>query len=229
MVTQSDRDEVHPSQTNESHQSSRDEREPTFSSEGDLRSRDSSRQDGTPGSKHSLIPSPGQLATAFSSPAPSITFTPTPNIQLRPRARFAAIQNIPTSTTPQEDPYVSESEEVEEEYQHGEHEYEQEYDVPLPPQTPIPATPYTQSHKRSFLLSVINSTARPRIKFQPTPHPHRVGVDDSASPQENDETIEQEQELEPATPGTLLRPTAFAGVTPRPRGPETVRVWDSVV
>ncbi|TCD69492.1 hypothetical protein EIP91_007422 [Steccherinum ochraceum] len=210
---------------------SQDEREPTFSSEEGMQSasRDSSRQDGTPGSKHSLIPSPAQLHTAFSSPAPSITFTPTPAFQPRPRARFGVPPQA-QSTTPQDPPdesQESQAEEEEEEPWHPDQDEDEGLDEggDLVPQTPVPATPY--AHKRSFLLSVINSTARPRMKFLPTPHPHRVGGATSPipppSPEDEAEADVDETEtqpIEPNTPGTALRPgVAFAGITPRPRGP----------
>ncbi|KAH7890884.1 hypothetical protein F5I97DRAFT_1839637 [Phlebopus sp. FC_14] len=67
-----------------------------------------------------------------------------------------------------------------------------------------PVTPNTR--RRSFLLSVINSTARPRMKA-PTPHPHRRI---SALPMHGGDAGDGQ-----ATPGVPLRKT-FAGVTPRP-------------
>ncbi|KAH8103946.1 hypothetical protein BXZ70DRAFT_923662 [Cristinia sonorae] len=220
MVTESDNAEVHPGGGEEhSEQHTQDEREPTFSSEEGLRSsRDSSRQDGTPGSMRSLVPSPAQLATAFSSPAPSITFTPTPAFQPRPRARFAG---LPQSTTPQDPLDESQPDEAETTWRPEHHEEDEVHDEALAPQTPVPATPF--AHKRSFLLSVINSTARPRMKFMPTPHPHRIGGATSPSPK--DDTEADIQPNEPETPGTALRPSAaFAGITPRPRGPVRRRI-----
>ncbi|KAG2137608.1 uncharacterized protein EDB93DRAFT_1106565 [Suillus bovinus] len=70
-------------------------------------------------------------------------------------------------------------------------------------------TPHAR--RRSFLLSVINSTARPRIKF--TPHPHnRLGAlpvtQSSSGSSESASGIG-------ATPAGPMR-TAFAGITPRP-------------
>ncbi|KAG6381723.1 hypothetical protein JVT61DRAFT_327 [Boletus reticuloceps] len=120
--------------------------------------------------------SPIAPSTAFSSPAPSMIFTPTPAIAPRPRARF----NIPP---PPQELYTQDDIEVDSE----------------------PVTPHTR--RRSFLLSVINSTARPRMKI-PTPHPHRRV---SALP-----VMSEVAEDGQATPGTAMH-MAFAGITPRPR------------
>lgn len=68
---------------------------------------------------------------------------------------------------------------------------------------PDQVTPRTR--RRSFLLSVINSTTRPRMK-PPTPHPRRL----SMFPVSEDSSDEGQ-----ATPTAPLR-KAFAGVTPRP-------------
>ncbi|KAH7922630.1 hypothetical protein BV22DRAFT_645250 [Leucogyrophana mollusca] len=67
-----------------------------------------------------------------------------------------------------------------------------------------PLTPKTR--RKSFLLAVINSDARPRMKF-PTPHPpRRLG----------DLTVADDSTGDAATtPAAPLR-TVFAGVTPRP-------------
>jgi predicted nucleic acid-binding Zn-ribbon protein len=119
--------------------------------------------------------SPDAPSTAFSSPAPSATFTPTPAIVQRPRPRPRF--NIPP---PPEDLDAQEDNEPDSE----------------------PVTPHTR--RRSFLLSVINSTARPRMKI-PTPHPHRRL---SALPV-NSENETDVQETPP------LR-KAFVGITPRP-------------
>ncbi|KAH9927002.1 uncharacterized protein B0H18DRAFT_306413 [Fomitopsis serialis] len=139
-------------------------REPTFSSET------SSQAAELPASH-----TPRGLSVAFSSPAPSAIFTPTPAFQPRPRARFAP---APALTTPRPVQYDTQDATT------TEHEGD------------TLATP--SAHKRSFLLSVINSTARPRINH--TPHPYRAG---NGVPG-------------PATPGVDLQ-AAFAGVTPRPR------------
>lgn len=132
-----------------------DAREPTFSSEAS--------------SQHPSSQSPRGLSVAFSSPAPSVMFTPTPAFQPRPRARFAT---GPALVTPQ--PL---------------------YRV-IPEEEDDLATP--SAHKRTFLMSVINSRTRPRITH--TPHPQRGG--NGVPP--------------PATPSVNLQ-SAFAGVTPRPR------------
>ncbi|KZT69318.1 hypothetical protein DAEQUDRAFT_745317 [Daedalea quercina L-15889] len=139
-------------------------REPTFSSEA------SSQAAG-----HPVSHSPHGLSAAFSSPAPSAMFTPTPAFQPRPRARFAAALPLATPRQGQFNAHDITTAEYNED------------DL---------ATP--SAHKRSFLLSVINSTVRPRISY--TPHPHRAGKGIPG----------------PATPSVNLQ-TAFAGVTPRPR------------
>ena len=69
-----------------------------------------------------------------------------------------------------------------------------------------PITPY--SKKKSFLIDVINSNAKPRMKFG-TPHPRysttpRAGVD-----------VETDGEND-STPTAVPSRIAFAGVTPRP-------------
>ncbi|KAI6164552.1 hypothetical protein EDD17DRAFT_1755066 [Pisolithus thermaeus] len=66
-----------------------------------------------------------------------------------------------------------------------------------------PITPRTR--RRSFLLSVINSTARPRMKA-PTPHPRRLAVLNAGEESSDDGQ---------ATLAAPLR-KAFAGATPRP-------------
>ncbi|KIY44938.1 hypothetical protein FISHEDRAFT_67199 [Fistulina hepatica ATCC 64428] len=112
------------------------------------------------------------LCSGTYSPAPSIA-TPTP-VQLRLHARFS-VSFTPESCAP----------------------FDSTAEVPVTPQVNQALTPNTR--RRSFLLSVINTTARPRMRFPTTPHP-RVSI--------------------PATPGdtsTMSNATAFAGVTPRPR------------
>ncbi|CCM02679.1 uncharacterized protein FIBRA_04784 [Fibroporia radiculosa] len=151
-----------------------DQREPTFSSEEAPTQSDNGSTRG--------MRSPMGLSAAFSSPTPSAMFTPTPAFQPRPRARFAALPNTPR----QSDYPAYEEESVE---RGGAVERDAE----------VPATPY--AHKRSFLLSVINSTARPRMKHL-TPHPHHTGEGQSMQVS--------------MTPGVNLR-SAFAGVTPRPQ------------
>ena len=115
-------------------------------------------------------------------------FTPTPAFP-RPRARFELPPAQPHSSTTPPDP-LSGSE------QDGAHD-EQDDPTWRASDHLEPATP--NAHKRSFLLSVINSTARPRLKHL-TPHPHRVGNVTANVPE---------------TPATAL-PAAFADVTPGP-------------
>ncbi|EKM50608.1 uncharacterized protein PHACADRAFT_152721 [Phanerochaete carnosa HHB-10118-sp] len=167
-----------------------DEREPTFSSEEGPTPFGRSASHG-PNQFQQSRASP-VISVAFSSPAPSAMFTPTPAFP-RPRARFQLPPaRPPTSTTPP-DP-LSSSE------QGGTHEDQDEATWRAGDHREDPATP--NAHKRSFLLSVINSTARPRLKHptphphhHPTPHPHHVGND------------------VPETPAAAL-PAAFAGITP---------------
>ncbi|KAF9479579.1 hypothetical protein BDN70DRAFT_878644 [Pholiota conissans] len=119
----------------------------------------------------------------FSSPAQSLAFTPTPAFP-RPRARFelpAPPSDLLSTPAPG-----------------NENEDEHDHDGDL-------VTPHTR--RRSFLLSVINSTARPRMKL-PTPHPKRLG-----SPGTEESTSGPSSS---ASPSGVLQ-TAFAGVTPRPR------------
>ncbi|KAJ6498066.1 hypothetical protein C8R47DRAFT_1261092 [Mycena vitilis] len=70
-----------------------------------------------------------------------------------------------------------------------------------------PLTPHTR--RRSFLLSVINSTARPHLKL-PTPHPRKV-----QPAALSDETPEATPRPRLADLGTSALRTAFAGATPR--------------
>lgn len=72
-----------------------------------------------------------------------------------------------------------------------------------------PLTPHTR--RRSFLLSVINSTTRPRLKA-PTPHPRNK----MAFP-ETPKTGASTPQSSEGTPQATNLQTAFAGVTPRPR------------
>ncbi|PPQ63099.1 hypothetical protein CVT24_005810 [Panaeolus cyanescens] len=120
----------------------------------------------------------------FNSPSDSLAFTPTPAFP-RPRARF----DLPSP--PSDPPFTP-----------APRDSQEEEDEDVQPQDDL-MTPHTR--RRSFLLSVINSTARPRLKL-PTPHPRRFGTPGVAD----------------ATPG----PTPYAGnsqgdvtigLTPRPR------------
>ncbi len=171
-------------------------REPTFSSEEAQSLNDSGSQNSS-----GRMRSPAPLSVAFSSPV-SAMFTPTPAFQPRPRARFGAAMPSTTpsfpTTTPQQHTvrFDTDTEETPRpRFEEPETDEEQAHDED-------PATPH--AHKRSFLLSVINSTARPRLR-QPTPH-HRHVADES----------EAAVEMTPAaTPAVSLR-KALAGVTPRP-------------
>ncbi|KAJ7180785.1 hypothetical protein C8R46DRAFT_885504 [Mycena filopes] len=149
-----------------------DEREPTFSSDG-----------GGQTTFHPDHAPRGGLASAFSSPAPSTTFTPTPAYP-RPRTRF----NLPSP--PDHDPTTPR--------QDAREEHEDDEEAPL--------TPHTR--RRSFLLSVINSTTRPRLKF-PTPHPRALPLSEDA------DTPESTPGPRLAALGTPALRTAFAGATPR--------------
>ncbi|KAI0339572.1 hypothetical protein BDW22DRAFT_1399775 [Trametopsis cervina] len=148
------------------------EREPTFSSEeGVTQQRTTTDQDISDFShrQDSIAPPP---SSTFSSP--SAMLTPTPAFQPR-RARFN-VQPLPQPTTT---PSISPEEPDESQ--------EEEQPTWRADQQTQEATP--NAHKRSFLLSVINSTARPRLKY----------------PSKNADG--------PATPGVNLQ-NAFAGVTP---------------
>lgn len=123
------------------------------------------------------------------SPSPSVAFTPTPALP-RPRARFS-LPSPPSELlcTP-----------------HPNSRSDENAAQKLGPKV-VPATPY---NRPSFLLSVINSTARPRMTAG-TPYPQRFGTPSIA-------------ESTPVVSGsgnntmsaTNLR-TAFAGIAPRPR------------
>lgn len=178
--------DMHTEQGSSVQGTTQDEREPTFSSEEGLtpsiRTGQSQRAGASP-----IAPS-----TAFSSPAPSAMFTPTPAFQPRPRARFNLPPAQPSTTPPDPD---TDSQQDSTQDEHGDEPTWRAED---------PATPKT--HKRSFLLSVINSTARPRLGHA-TPHP----------PRGDTSTI-------PETPGTVRpAPAAFAGVTPGPRARLPIR------
>ncbi|KAG6811541.1 hypothetical protein H0H92_006894 [Tricholoma furcatifolium] len=173
----------------EHQQGSEQGQEPTFSSEGDA----------TPYAQNRLaspqlpVQSPGHISSTFTSP--SIAFTPTPAFP-RPRARF----NLPVPGDLLDTPEPPQHESGHNDEDHEEESHSEE--------------PLTPSRRKSFLLSVINSTTRPRLKF-PTPHPRRNGV--LATPMATPSIAE-------STPGpgvssaprTSLQ-SAFAGVTPRPR------------
>ena len=141
-----------------------------------------------------------------SSPVPSGIFTPTPAFQPRPRARFQVpiptfTSNQPTSTTPPDREVTGEEETIRDH---------------MPPREDLdPTTPY--SHKRSFLMDVINSTARPRMKF-PTPHPHRGKVPETPAHEDGQVSSTPFTEATPAPiPSTARFTNVFVGATPRPR------------
>lgn len=143
-----------------------------------------------------------------SSPAPSAVFTPTPVFQLRPRARFQV--PVPTFTSQQPATTTPPDREATED--------ENTINTHMPPREDLdPTTPY--SHKRSFLMDVINSTARPRMKF-PTPHPHRGKVPETPM----QESIQSSSSLSTAaTPAPARLTNVFAGATPRPGPPANAR------
>jgi len=141
-----------------------------------------------------------------SSPVPSGIFTPTPAFQPRPRARFQVpiptfTSQQPATTTPP-DREVTDDEDV--------------INNHMPPREDLnPTTPF--SHKRSFLMDVINSTARPRMKF-PTPHPHRGKVPETPMYEANQSSSSPPTAATPAPAPPAARPTnIFAGAVPRPR------------
>ncbi|RDB15355.1 Spindle pole body protein pcp1 [Hypsizygus marmoreus] len=186
-------EEAHTTADEQEQNGSQSEQEPTFSSDGGPTPYAQNYSNSSP----IAAQSPGPLSSAFSSPAQSVAFTPTPAFP-RPRARF----NIPiveeAPNTPEQPP--SDDQQSEHEQSQATHDQDHEED---------PLTPHTR--RRSFLLSVINSTARPRMKF-PTPHPRNNHL----------LTTPSIAESTPGGPGinvgsrTSLQ-TAFAGVTPRPR------------
>lgn len=163
--------------------------------------------------------SPTPMSTTFSSPVPTPMFTPTPAFAPRPRARFQPQNNqlvLPARTTPPSNDVSPEQ------YQQTQasSEHEDDYDEELDPVTP-------HAHKRSFLMDVINSTARPRLKF-PTPHPNRLAapaIEDSPN-SSTDRSPEQNSPPAPAqaqssSPASFS--TAFGGITPRPRSAGSIR------
>ncbi|KAI0045417.1 hypothetical protein FA95DRAFT_1495451 [Auriscalpium vulgare] len=158
-------------------ESGQSEREPTFSSE----------EAPTPRSNPLSARSPSAPLTAFSSPAASVAFTPTPAFLPRPRARF-----LPSTPALHVDD---------------------------------PTTP--SARRRSFLMDVINSTARPRLA-NPTPHPLRTipmetPSSGGSSGKSNDAPMLAETPIsarnseEPETARPLRLQAAFAGITPGPR------------
>ena len=141
--------------------------------------------------------SPQTLSVAQSSPAPSVMFTPTPAFPPRPRPRFFA-PGLPST------PAIA--------TEHSEHDNK---DL---------MTPYAR--RRSFLIDVINSTARPRFA-QPTPHPPRTAYSttleeesDSTSPDSSSQPSGKKPTVEQSLASdTTMKPfnPAFAAFTPGPR------------
>ncbi|KAF7430968.1 hypothetical protein PC9H_006683 [Pleurotus ostreatus] len=170
-----------------------DEREPTFSSE----------EGATPPTirnPNQATPRASPSPIAMSSPALSAAFTPIPaTSRPRLRARFA-----PDESAEEREPETpvhyatADAEQVEEE---GERD---------------PLTPHA-ARRRSFLLAVVNSTTRPRLKM-PTPHPRRESIfPGTPSIAESTPAAAHLSALDSNGPSTGPRlQSAFAGVTPRP-------------
>ena len=137
--------------------------------------------------------SPQTLSVAQSSPAPSVMFTPTPAFPPRPRPRFFA-PGLPST------PAVA-----------TEHNELDNKDL---------TTPYAR--RRSFLIDVINSTARPRF-VHPPPTAHSTTLDeegDSTSPESSSQPSGQKPTVDQSLASdTTVKPinTAFAAFTPGPR------------
>ena len=121
------------------------------------------------------------------SPSPSIVFTPTPALP-RPRARF----NLPAPPSELLSTPLPGS---------------GEYAAQTPHPKAVPATPY---NRPSFLLSVINSTARPRMSAG-TPYPRKFGT-----PSVAESTPIAGSSSNNTASATNLR-TAFSGIVQRPR------------
>ncbi|KAH8833076.1 hypothetical protein DL96DRAFT_1523381 [Flagelloscypha sp. PMI_526] len=129
------------------------------------------------------------LSSVFSTPGVG---TPTPSFP-RQRARF----NLPAPETPR----------VKEESQEEEEETEREDEEDASPEQQT--TP--RSRRKSFLLSVINSTTRPRPRLSkaPTPHPRNY-----VPPSPGTTTLGVGET--PAFSRVVNLQSAFVGVTPRP-------------
>lgn len=133
------------------------------------------------------------LSVPQSSPGPSVMFTPTPAIPPRPRPRFFA-PGLPSTPAIEADHSVPENKDL--------------------------ITPYAR--RRSFLIDVINSTARPRFAH-PTPHPTR-SVHSVSHESEEDESMSpashpSSKKSTPEASDTTVRPLdgAFPGFTPAAR------------
>ena len=164
------------------------------------------------GSAHGSEATPRQLygrdsvvPVPESSPAPSAVFTPTPAFQPRPRARFQVptpdfTSQQPATTTPPDREVTGEEDTI---------------NGHMPPRDDLdPTTPY--SHKRSFLMDVINSTTRPRMKF-PTPHPHRGRVPDTPLNESNQSSSPSTAATPAPAPPAPRLTSIFTSATPRPR------------
>jgi hypothetical protein len=206
-----------------------DRTEPTFSSEEPT---PAARQRG--GGIAAALGSPATIAgrrspLPQSSPATSVAFTPTPAFPVRPRARFD-YNPVTPAPHPRMAPVVHET--IAEESSQSHADETATVDNTARPgafaelQTPARladdlATPF--SRRRSFLLSVIHSTARPRLAAG-TPRPDRI--------MESEEEMEEDESRATAVPAATPASTesvaatpapapaarpVFAGVTPLPR------------
>jgi len=179
---------------------SAEEAEPTFSSEAEQTAY-RHRVTFSEVARHS--PASG----APSSPAQSLPFTPTPAFP-RPRSRFnahSATDDLETPRPPTNQYQHAHEENPEEQSNDAGHAVydSQQEQVRIADDDLV--TPHTR--RRSFLLSVINSNARPQLKYS-IPHPRNVMATEYSVSGAN----------VTATPATNIR-TAFAGFTPRPRLP----------
>lgn len=180
-----------------------EDREPTFSSEEMTQT--------SRGGLDTINLHYRSITPGYGSPAQSSMMTPTPAFQPRPRARFNTnpVQAPQHSTTPPDPPvYTRQSARPDEQ---DDHTWRADTRTDAHEQG-VPATPGT-THKRSFLLSVINSTARPRMKIS-TPNPHRAESEVPATPAPEED--DSDTTISGANANANVR-TAFAGVTPRPR------------
>ena len=136
--------------------------------------------------------SPQTLLVAQSSPVPSVMFTPTPAFPPRPRPRFFA-PGLPSTPA-----IATEQNELD--------------DKDL-------VTPYAR--RRSFLIDVINSTARPRF-VHPPPTANSTTLDeegDSTAPDSSSQASGKKSTVEqPLASDTTIKPinAAFAAFTPGP-------------
>ena len=196
----------------ESHEddaTSAEEPEPTFSSDAEQTAYGPSEGYANRATFNRMArPSPTSGAGALSSPAQSLPFTPTPAFP-RPGPRFNARGDTddletprpPTNRYPQAESVDEEN--VDEQSDDAGQAYETQQEQLRPDDDLV--TPH--SRRRSFLLSVINSTARPRLKYA-TPHPRNIVATEHSVSRAN----------VTATPATNIH-AAFSGFTPRTRLP----------